>query len=105
MVGDKEQITRPQDIIVYRKNLDNPAYSQSFFRISDSYPLYPLLYYVLLFPTGQMGWHPSICYRQVEDPNDSQRIHVSLEEYFYYCFHIHPSHIESNHLFLAGRLF
>ena len=78
VVGDGEQITGPQDIIVYRKNLDNPAYPQSLFRISDSHPLYPSLRYVLLFPTGQKGWHPSIHYRQVEDPNDSQRIHVSL---------------------------
>jgi hypothetical protein len=51
VVGDGERITGSQDIIVYRKDRPN-----SLFRISDSHPLYPSLRYVLLFPTGQMGW-------------------------------------------------
>ena len=87
VIGDGEQITGSQDIIVYRKNLDNPAYPQSLFRISDSHPLYPSLCYILLFPTGQISWHSNILYRQVEDQEAC------------YCFHICPTHIESNHLF------
>ena len=30
--------------------------------ISERHPLYPSLHYVLLFPTGQLGWHPNIPY-------------------------------------------
>jgi hypothetical protein len=56
-----------------------------------------------------MGWHSSILYTDVENQanqaNQRNRTTVSLEEYFRYCFHTHPTHIESNHLFLAGKLF
>ena len=101
IVGDGDQITGPQDIIVYRK--DHPG---SLFRISDSHPLYPSLRYVLLFPTGQLGWFPRISYNEVEDQEDARkRKYVSLEEFFRYRFHIRPPYIESNHLFLAGKLF
>jgi len=100
VIGDGERPTGPQDIIIYRKG------SNSLFRISDSHPLYPSLRYVLLFPTGQMGWHSGIRFTDVEDqPDPSKRTTVSLEEYFRYRFHIRPTHIESNHLFLAGKLF
>src|SRR5712691_131956 len=104
VIGDGEQITGSQDIIIYKKNQpDNPL---SFFRIADSHPLYPSLRYVLLFPTGQMGWHPGIPQRQREDQaNPNSRNTVSLEEYFRYRFHIRPVHVESNHLFLADKLF
>jgi len=100
VIGDGERPTGPQDIIIYRKGSNN------LFRISDSHPLYPSLRYVLLFPTGQMGWHSGIRFTDVEDqPDPSKRTTVSLEEYFRYRFHIRPTHIESNHLFLAGKLF
>jgi hypothetical protein len=100
VIGDGEWYTGPQDIIVYRKN------SHSLFRISDSHPLYPSLHYVLLFPTGQLGWYPRIPYIEVENQRDPyKRKHVSLEEYLHYHFHIHPIHVKSNHLFLAGKLF
>jgi hypothetical protein len=101
IIGDGERLTSPQDIIVYNK--DHP---HSLFRISDSHPLYPSLRYVLLFPTGQMGWYPTIPHNEVEDQGPpGTRENVSLEEYFCYRFHIRPTHIESNHLFLAGKLF
>jgi hypothetical protein len=101
VVGDEEQITGPQDIIVYQKDHPN-----GLFRIFNSHPLYPPLRYVLLFPTGQMGWYSRIPYNEVEDQEaPRKRKYVSLEEYFHYRFHIHPTHIESNHLFLARKLF
>ena len=101
VVGDGEQITGPQDIIVYRKN-----HRRHIFRISDSHPLYPSLCYVLLFPTGQLGWYSRIPFIEAEDQRAPyKRKYVSLEEYFHYCFHICLPHIESNHLFLAGKLF
>ena len=101
VIGDGERFTGPQDIIVYRRN-----HAQRIFRISDSHPLYPSLRYVLLFPTGQMGWYPGILYNEVEDQAaPRKRKNVSLEEYLRYRFHIRPAHFESNHLFLAGKLF
>ena len=102
VVGDGECITGSHDIIVYRKNQH-----QQFFRISNSHPLYPSLHYVLLFPTGQMSWYPWICYKAQEDQEqrDNSRQFVSLNEYLRYRFYIHPPHIESNHFFLAGKLF
>jgi len=101
VIGDGEQIQGSQDIIVYRRDG-----RQRLFRISDSHPLYPSLRYVLLFPTGQMGWYSRIPYNEVEDQAAPyKRKWVTLEEYFRYRFHIRPSHIESNHLFLAGKLF
>ncbi len=104
VLGDGERITGSQDIIIYKKN--QPGHPRSLFRISDSHPLYPLLRYVLLFPAGQMGWHPGIPQRQRENQaNRNSRNTVSLEEYFRYRFHIRPTHVESNHLFLAGKLF
>ena len=100
VIGDGERPVGPQDIIVYQKG------NRNFFRISDSHPLYPSLRYVLLFPTGQLAWHPTIPYQQVEDQRGPyQRESVSLDEYFRYRFHICPFAIESNHLFLAGKLF
>jgi hypothetical protein len=101
LIGDGERPTGPQDIIVYER--DRP---HNLFRIFDSHPLYPSLRYVLLFPTGQMGWHPRIPYIQTEDGQAPQgRTYVSLELYLRYRFFIRPSHIESNHLFIAGKLF
>ncbi len=101
VIDDGEWITGAQDIIVYRKN-----HLDSLFRISDSHPLYPSLCYVLLLPTGQMGWYTRIPYMEVEDQRGPyKRMHVFLEEYLRYRFHIRPIHIESNHLFLAGKLF
>src|SRR5260370_40746640 len=53
-----------------------------------------------------MGWRPRISQRQREDQaNPNSRNTVSLEEYFRYRFHIRPAHVESNHLFFAGKLF
>jgi hypothetical protein len=53
-----------------------------------------------------MGWYSTIPYNEVKDQRPSeQRKNVSLEEYFCYRFHICPTHIESNHLFLASKLF
>ena len=53
--GDGDQPTDSQDIILYKN-------SGSLMRILDTHPLYPSLHYVLLHPTGQLGWHPFIPY-------------------------------------------
>jgi hypothetical protein len=70
--------------------------------ISDLHPLYPSLHYVLLFPTGQLGWHKHILLNGV-DPGERKRQYVSQAEYFKY--RLFPRVNESNHIFMAGKLF
>ena len=53
--GTGEDFSNSRDIILYRK--EGPLK-----RISEVHPFYPSLHYVLLFPHGQMGWHPNIPY-------------------------------------------
>ena len=104
--GDGDTPTDCQDIILFRKS------GQPHQRIRDSHPFYPSLRYVLLFPTGQLGWHRRIPYHEQEDQiaqpnndNDEDGKFVSLAQYFRYRLHIRPTHFDSNHLFLAGKLF
>ena len=109
--GDGDTPTDSQDIILFRNG-------GSCRRIQDSHPLYPSLRYVLLFPTGQFGWHHHIPYvaqedeeaqqnevQQDEEAQQNKQKFVSLAQYFRYRLHIRPSHLDSNHLFLAGKLF
>jgi hypothetical protein len=63
------------------------------------------LRYVLLYPTGQLGWYPNILYHNVEEDGPQKHKHVTLAEYNHYCLFIRPTDIESNHLFFTGDLF
>ena len=65
--------------------------------ISDLHPLYQSLHYVLLFPTGQLQWHIGIPHNSVEKKN------ISQAEFFKY--RLFPRMNESNHIFMAGKLF
>src|SRR6266850_1417228 len=97
--GDGDRPQDCQDIILHR----NAGYLE---RIKDTNPLYPCLRYVLLHPTGQLGWHRFIPYEEVEDQQrQNKHKYMTLAEF--HCFYLlpRPSHIESNHLFLAGKLF
>ena len=103
--GDGDQVRQnSQDIILHRK--DGPIQ-----RISDCHPFYPSLRYVLLFPTGQLGWHHRLTFRDEEDglPEEGRpehkRKHMSMAEFHRYRLHIRPLLTESQHLFLAGKLF
>jgi hypothetical protein len=101
--GDGDQIRGSQDIILFHR------YEGGLQRISDCHPLYPSLHYVLLFPTGQLGWHPNIPKQEIEEdggraPTEKEK-YVSLIEFLRYRLHIRPIEVESNHLFLAGKLF
>ena len=106
--GDGDQPTRARDIVIHKRG-------GGLREISDLHPLYPSLHYVLLFPTGQLGWHPHIPHIQVENPRygrrqrDEEEHHrigrnkVTQMEYFQY--RLHPRVNESNHIFMAGKLF
>ena len=104
MIPDEGYHTRDsQDIIIHLR--DGPIQ-----RISDCHPFYPALRYVLLFPKGQLGWHPNISYEEVEDGNqqnededtDGQKC-ISMAKFYKYQLHIRT--LGSHHLFLAGKLF
>jgi len=52
-------------------------------RINELSPLYPALHYVLLFPTGQLQWHPRIEYAHRNNgpqPNHQQPPAARIEE-------------------------
>ena len=100
--GDGDQVRGSQDIILYRNH--GPPLQH----ISDTHPFYPALCYVLLFPTGQLSWYPTILYQTVEEdaPCDgNQHIHVSMAEFYRYCLFIHAPDVESDHIFLTANLF
>jgi len=97
--GDDDQPKDCQDIILHC----NARYLE---HIKDTNPLYPSLYYVLLHPTGQLGWHCFIPYEEVEDQQrQRKRKYMTLAEFHRFYLLPRPPHIESNHLFLAGKLF
>jgi len=91
-------------------------------QIDYRHPFYLSLHYVLLFPTGQLGWYPYIEFEAGEmvpdaeelEPNvgennegqvqpSKKRKYISQTEYFCYC--LHPCIGESNHIFMARKLF
>jgi hypothetical protein len=98
--GDGDQPKDCQDIILYHN-------SGPLQRISDTHPLYPSLHYVLLHPTGQLGWHPFIPYEELEDNRrrGTKCRYMSMAEYHRFHLFFRPSHLQSNHLFLSGKLF
>ena len=51
--GNGDQPTSARDIVLYRCG-------GGLWDINDLHPLYSSLHYVLLFSTGQLGWHPFI---------------------------------------------
>jgi hypothetical protein len=74
--------------------------------IRDTHPLYPFLHYVLLHPTNQLSWHHFIPYKELEDQQrENKHKYMSMAEFNHFHLLPCPSYIESNHLFLAGKLF
>jgi hypothetical protein len=70
--GDGETPAETQDIILYKKH------GNGLQRIADNHPFYPSLCYVLLFPTGQLGWHSYIPYVERVEGGSGKKEHVSL---------------------------
>ena len=93
--GDGDQPENTHDIILYCK------YGPPLQHITDVHPLYPALHYVLLFPTGQLQWHPHIEYTDAS----RARKHVSKSEFYCYRLHPRPPMFEPQHIFLSGKLF
>ena len=100
--GDGDQVRGSQDIILYRNH--GPPLQH----ISDTHPFYPALHYVLLYPTGQLSFHPTILYQTVEEGAPRcgrERIYVSMAEFHRYRLFIRAPDVESNHFFLTGNLY
>ena len=97
--GDGDQPTNTCNIILQRRG------GGSNVRISKMHPFYHALHYVLFFPTGQLGWHPYLPFKDgVEVDDDAPAQHpipaedqdgqvvvpskkckyLSQTEYFYY---------------------
>jgi len=103
--GDGDQPTSARDIVLHR-------HGGGLKEISDLHPLYPSLHYVLLFPTGQLGWNRNIPYAITADNQEREegekreegtRKKVTQAEYFRY--RLFPRVNELNHIFMAGKLF
>ena len=72
--------------------------------ISNLNPSYLPLHYVLLFPTGQEGWHLDIPLIAVSrHPHHSKKVTQTL--WYAHCLHTHPLQIEPSNIFKVGRLF
>src|SRR5487761_412025 len=97
--GDGDQPKDCQDIILYLN--DGPLK-----QISDLHPFYPSLHFVLLHPTGQLSWHPHIPYEELEEgQRGSRHKFMSMAEFHHFHLFLRPPDIQSNHLFLSGKLF
>ena len=60
--GNKDaEATGPCDIILHRRTDSSTLQS-----LHDGHPAYACLHYVLLFPTGQHGWHWDLCLHNTE---------------------------------------
>ena len=111
--GDGDQPQDSRDIILYRRH------GQPLQRISEMHPMYLPLHYVLLFPTGQLGWHKRMLRADADDAptaadenddgiavrNNAQvqkRRYVTQAEW--YRYRLFPRVGESPHLFMAGKL-
>jgi PIF1-like helicase/Helitron helicase-like domain at N-terminus len=124
--GDGDQELHPRDIVLYRKGGGLKL-------INEMNPAYHPLHFVLLFPTGQLGWHPKLTYRSVdageadEEGDDGaenvvapgqepeqpatgthivrrgKRSTISQAEYFRYRLFLKQG--EPDHIFRAGPLF
>ena len=89
--GDGDQPESTRDIVLYCRH------GQPLQHISDLHPLYPALHYVLLFPTGQLQWHPQIKYtaanvgsKEENGPNGGPRTHKYISKSEFYCYRLHP---------------
>jgi Helitron helicase-like domain at N-terminus len=69
------------------------------------HPLYPALHYVLLFPSGQLQWHPWIEYAADDNGGARKRKCVSKSEFYCYRLHPQPPAVEPQHIFLTEKLF
>ncbi|KAF7334120.1 ATP-dependent DNA helicase [Mycena venus] len=84
-----------RDIILRNRQADNAPMQ----RISDIHPAYMPLYYVLLFPCGEHGWHPDL---YLNDPEKARPGRLSQTRY--YAFRLFQRDGEFSTILRGGRL-
>ena len=110
--GDGDQPQDCHDIVLYH------WHGQPLQHISEMHPMYLPLHYVLLFPTGQLGWHKRMLHTDAPDApapaadeenplNNNAEVswkqrYVTQIEWFCYC--LFPCADQSLHLFMSGKL-
>jgi hypothetical protein len=87
--GDGDQLESMHDIVLFHRH--GPPLQ----RITNLHPLYPALRYILMFPTGQLQWHPWIEYAAADiinqdDGANSPRRHKYVSKSDFYCYCLHP---------------
>lgn len=112
----------PRDIILHRRTDANTLQT-----LRDGHPAYACLHYVLLFPTGQHGWHWDLRLRnppskttsgpRIEDQDNSDEgseddregeddgtAGGSLTQTRFYAYRLHPRRNEFSTILHAGKL-
>jgi hypothetical protein len=69
--------------------------------ISDLHPAYVPLYYVLLFPYGENGWHPAL---KLHSPDSNDTVGKKLTQTRYVAYRLHVRENEYSALLRGGRL-
>jgi hypothetical protein len=93
MEGDSMQLSQ-RDIV-----LQNRAGGLQI--INDLHPAYVPLYYVLLFPYGENGWHPAL---SLHSPDSGQTVAKRLTQTRYVAYRLHVRENEYSALLRGGRL-
>ena len=62
------------DLQIHRRDIILQKRSGALQTISDLHPAYVPLYYVLLFPYGENGWHPDLRLRTSQRDTDARRL-------------------------------
>ena len=121
LLGDGDQPTNTHNIILQRRG------GGSNVRTSEMHPFYHALHYVLLFPTGKLGWHPHLPFIDGVEVNDDapaqnpipaedqdededgqvdvpSKKHKYLSQTEYFHYQLQPCHNETLHVFLSQKL-
>ena len=92
---DGETVRHSQrDIVLYKR-------SGALRIINSLNPAYVPLYYVLLFPYGENGWHPEL---KLRSPNSGQLTNKRLTQTRYVAYQLHIRENEYSTLLRGGRL-
>jgi hypothetical protein len=92
--GDQSQM-QARDIILRKRD-------GLLLRISNLHPAYTPLYYVLLFPHGENGWHPDLRQEGQEGDDDNPR---RLTQTRYVAYRLQVRQNEFSTILRGGRLF
>ena len=90
---------KPQDLILHYR--DQSGHQSGTRRIYPTSPHYHALHYVLLFPTGHIGWSPDLT---IHNP-DGERQRDRLTMKMYAAFHLYPRRTTLYVPFAFRRLF